>query len=183
MKQCGLASAWQFLGGGRHLIPDMKANRCLHAQYRIPIPRSLHTATAVARAIRTAITLRAISSGTKQSPGLHRIFGTAAVFRIMYGGMIASLLDCHGAASAAAFSCQKEGRHVDDSPQPIRFVTASLKVDFRRPTPFGIELVIKGRLRSLEGRKAWIDLILSAGDVTCAVGDMLAIRLQDHARR
>jgi len=104
---------------------------------------------------------------------------TGGVPNHVYGGMIVSLLDCHGAASAAAFACQKDARHVGDCSQPIRFVTASLKVDFRQPTPLGIELVIKGRLRSLEGRKAWIDLTLSAAEVTCAVGEMLAIRLPD----
>lgn len=97
----------------------------------------------------------------------------------VYGGMIASLLDCHGAASAAAFACQKEGRQVGEGSQPIRFVTASLKVEFEQPTPLGVELVIKGRLRSLEGRKAWIDLVLTAGGLTCAVAEMLAIRLRD----
>lgn len=99
----------------------------------------------------------------------------------VYGGMIASLLDCHGAASAsaAAFACQKEGRNIGDGTESIRFVTASLKVDFKRPTPLGVELIVKGTLRSLEGRKAWIDLVLTAGELTCATGEMLAIRLPD----
>jgi acyl-coenzyme A thioesterase PaaI-like protein len=104
---------------------------------------------------------------------------TGGVPNHVYGGMIVSLLDCHGAASAAAFSGQKDDRYADDRSQAIRFVTASLKVDFRQPTPLGIELLIKGRLRSLEGRKAWIDLTLIASEVTCAVGEMLAIRLPD----
>lgn len=99
----------------------------------------------------------------------------------VYGGMIASLLDCHGAASAAAFAYQKDGRQTGEGSTPIRFVTASLKVDFKQPTPLRAELVIKGRLRSLEGRKAWIDLVLMAGEQTCATGEMLAIRLQDQA--
>ena len=99
----------------------------------------------------------------------------------VYGGMIASLLDCHGTASAAAYAYQKEGRQPGDGMEPIRFVTASLKVDFKRPTPLGVELVVKGMLRSLEGRKAWIDLVLTAGELTCATGEMLAIRLSERA--
>lgn len=47
-------------------------------------------------------------------------------------------------------------REIGEGPQPIRFVTASLKVDFKQPTPLGVELVVTGKLRSLEGRKAWI---------------------------
>ncbi|GAD24543.1 hypothetical protein AVS7_04303 [Acidovorax sp. MR-S7] len=98
----------------------------------------------------------------------------------VYGGMIASLLDCHGTASAAAFAYQAEGRQAGDGREAIRFVTASLKVDFKKPTPLGVELVVKGVLRSLEARKAWIDLTLTAGQQTCAVGEMLAIRLPDQ---
>lgn len=97
----------------------------------------------------------------------------------VYGGLIASLLDCHGAASAAAFAHRAEGREMDAAGEPIRFVTASLKVDFRRPTPMGCELVIQGRLRSLEGRKVWVDLSLSAAGEVCASAAMLAIRLKD----
>lgn len=97
----------------------------------------------------------------------------------IYGGMIASLLDCHGTASAAAFACQQDRRQMGDGSPPARFVTASLKVDFKRPTPLGVELVVKGALRSLEGRKAWVDLSLTAHGTVCAVGEMLAIRLHD----
>lgn len=97
----------------------------------------------------------------------------------VYGGLIASLLDCHGAASAAAYTWREMNLDVDAGDTPVRFVTASLKVDFRAPTPMGVELTIRGRLRSMEGRKAWIDLTLSAGDRVCASGEMLAIRLKE----
>lgn len=98
----------------------------------------------------------------------------------VYGGMIASLIDCHGTASAAAFGYRHDGRTMGDALAAIRFVTASLKVDFKRPTPIGVELVVTGRLKSIEGRKAWIDLSLTALEQTCAVGEMLAIRLPDR---
>lgn len=92
----------------------------------------------------------------------------------VYGGLIASLLDCHGAASAAAFACRDRGRTMGDAGPAIRFVTASLKVDFKRPTPLG-ELVVKGRLVAMAGRKATIALALLAGDDLCASGDMIAV--------
>ncbi|TAH47323.1 MAG: PaaI family thioesterase [Betaproteobacteria bacterium] len=96
----------------------------------------------------------------------------------VYGGLIASLFDCHGAASAAAFTCRALNREMGSAGEPIRHVTASLKVDFRRPTPMGTELTIKGRLRSMEGRKVWVDLTLFAHGEVCATGEMLAIRFQ-----
>lgn len=93
----------------------------------------------------------------------------------VFGGMIAPLLDCHGTASAAAFAYRQRGREMGDGGPAIRFVTASLKVEYRRPTPLGIELVIRGRLASLEGRKAVVALSLSAEHEVCAEGEMLAV--------
>jgi acyl-coenzyme A thioesterase PaaI-like protein len=92
--------------------------------------------------------------------------------------MVASLLDCHGTASAAAFAYRAAGRAMDDGGEFMRFVTASLKVDFLRPTPIGVELLIKGRLRGIEGRKVQVSLLLSAGDEPRAQAEMLAVQFR-----
>lgn len=97
----------------------------------------------------------------------------------VYGGMIASLLDCHGTASAAAFAHRARNREMGDGGEPLRFVTASLKVDFLRPTPIGVELVVKGKLHSVEGRKVRVSMTLSAEGVTCATAEMLALSLKE----
>lgn len=97
----------------------------------------------------------------------------------VFGGMVASLMDCHGTASAAAFAYRAAGREMGDSGEFMRFVTASLKVDFLRPTPIGVELVIRGRLRAVEGRKVQLSLSLSVAGETCATGEMLAVRFRD----
>ena len=39
-----------------------------------------------------------------------------------------------------------------DADEDIRYVTASLTVDFRRPTPIGVELEITGRLKARDGQ-------------------------------
>jgi len=96
----------------------------------------------------------------------------------VYGGLIASILDCHGTGTAAAFICQEENISLQEI-IPVRCVTASLKVDFKAPTPMGIELELKGKLRSIEGRKVWIDMTLSANHIICATAELLAIRLKE----
>jgi acyl-coenzyme A thioesterase PaaI-like protein len=96
----------------------------------------------------------------------------------VYGGLIASLLDCHGTGSAAAFICQAENIPME-LPVPVRCVTASLKVDFKAMTPMGVELELRGKLRSIEGRKVWVDMSLTANGTLCATAEMLAIRLKD----
>lgn len=99
----------------------------------------------------------------------------------VYGGMIASLLDCHGTASAAAFAYRDQGREMGDALPAIRFVTASLKIDFLKPVPLGVELEVRGVLRSIEGRKAVLALTLNAGEQLCATGEMLAIQYRAKA--
>jgi acyl-coenzyme A thioesterase PaaI-like protein len=90
---------------------------------------------------------------------------------ILYGGMIASLLDCHGAATAAAAKARESGEMVG------RFVTASLSIDFVKPTPLGIELEIRGKVLDLSGRKVTVDLKLYAGATLCVTGRVLMVQL------
>lgn len=98
----------------------------------------------------------------------------------IYGGMIASLMDCHGTASAAAFACRERGEALEKASDPPRFVTASLQVDFKRPTPQGVELLVRSELLQVQGRKVRVALSLLAGDQVCATGEMLAIELLDR---
>jgi len=51
-----------------------------------------------------------------------------AVSGHVYGGLLASLIDCHGTGTAAAAGYRAEGRAMDTEPS-LRFVTASLHVD------------------------------------------------------
>ena len=95
-----------------------------------------------------------------------------------YGGMVASLIDCHGTASAAAFAYRAQDREMGDE-NPIRFVTASLKVDYLRPTPVDEEVIVDGTLISIEGRKVQLALALRVGSTVCARGEMLAVQFRD----
>lgn len=95
-----------------------------------------------------------------------------------YGGIVASLLDCHGIAAAAAFFHQAQGKTLDSGEPLPRFVTGSLKVDYKRPTPLAVEIRLRATLRSLEGRKVWVDLALLAGDEVCATGELMAVQLK-----
>ncbi|MTG99304.1 MULTISPECIES: PaaI family thioesterase [Myroides] len=97
----------------------------------------------------------------------------------VYGGLIASLLDCHGTASAAAFACVAEGISLEQAQIPVRCVTGNLNVNFKAMTPQGKELVIMGKLKHIEGRKITVEMTLSADNVVCATGEILAIKLRE----
>ena len=102
-----------------------------------------------------------------------------AVPGYVYGGLIASLIDCHGTGTAAAAAYRAEGRAMDTDP-PLRFVTASLKVDYLRPTPLGSLLEVRGRVRDVAGRKVVVEATLSAGGAVCARGEVVAVRMPEH---
>jgi acyl-coenzyme A thioesterase PaaI-like protein len=96
----------------------------------------------------------------------------------VYGGLVASLLDCHGTGSASAAALREEGREIGDGESP-RFVTAALHVDFLKPTPLGPELEVRGRITEIKGRKVVVEETLSADGVVTARGQVVAVRIRD----
>ena len=97
----------------------------------------------------------------------------------VYGGLIASLIDCHGTGMAAAATYRAEGREMHTEPA-LRFVTASLHVDYLRPTPIGVPLEIRGSVKEIKGRKVVVSATLSAEGEICARGEVVAVQMPEH---
>ena len=93
----------------------------------------------------------------------------------VYGGLIASLIDCHGTGSAAIALHQKNGNEIGDGSEPPRFVTASLKVDFLKPTPHGVMLQAIGTVEEIHPKKFRVDVEVFAEGVCCAKGEVVAV--------
>ncbi len=90
----------------------------------------------------------------------------------VYGGLLASLIDCHGTGSASAAAGRAKPEEA-----PIRFVTASLHVDYLRPTPIDAELEVRGRIKELKAKKVVVSATVSAGGEVCARGEVVAVRM------
>jgi acyl-coenzyme A thioesterase PaaI-like protein len=105
-----------------------------------------------------------------------------AIPGFVYGGLIASLIDCHCTGTAAAASYRAEGRTMDTEP-PHRFVTASLHVDYLRPTPIDGPLIIRAQVKELKGRKVSMTATLSAGAAVCARGEVVAVQMPESFAR
>jgi acyl-coenzyme A thioesterase PaaI-like protein len=97
----------------------------------------------------------------------------------VYGGLIASLIDCHGTGTAAAAAYRAAEREMGTDP-PFRFVTACLKVDYARPTPLGVPLEIRGRVKEITARKVVVYATLSANGQVCASGEVVAVQMPEH---
>ena len=97
----------------------------------------------------------------------------------VYGGLIASLIDCHGTGTASAAAYRAEGREMGTEPA-LRYVTASIHVDYLRPTPMGVELEVRGSVKELKGRKVVVTATVSAEGEICARGEVVAVLMPEH---
>ncbi len=97
----------------------------------------------------------------------------------VYGGLIASLVDCHGTGTAAAASYREAGREPGTEPA-FRFVTASINVRYLRPTPMGVPLEVRGRVEEIKGRKVVVSAKVSAAGEVCATGEVVAVQMPEH---
>jgi acyl-coenzyme A thioesterase PaaI-like protein len=104
-----------------------------------------------------------------------------AVPGFVYGGLIASLVDCHAMGTAAAAVERAAGREIGGGPAP-RFVTASLHVDFLAPTPHGPVLELVGRPVEPGGRKVIVEVELGAAGVVTARGRVVAVAMPETMR-
>ena len=95
----------------------------------------------------------------------------------VYGGMIASIIDCHAAGTAAAAKARETGEPVS------RFVTASLRVDYLKPTPQGVELEVRGTIVEIKSRKVIVEVSLRADEVLCATGTVVMVQLPESLKK
>jgi len=97
---------------------------------------------------------------------------------LAYGGLIASLIDCHSTGTAAAAMYRQEGRSLDTLPA-FRFVTGSLRVEFLKPTPIDGPIEIRGRVKEIKGRKVIVETTVMAGGITTARGVVVAVQMPE----
>lgn len=110
----------------------------------------------------------------KYTPKPHQCAGLTTVLN---GGVIASLIDCHSVGSAMADAYLRENREIGSLPK-IWYVTATLQVNYLKPTPISNEVLLVARIDKSEGRKTWVNAELSSNGILCATGDVLAIRIE-----
>lgn len=95
---------------------------------------------------------------------------------VVYGGLLASLVDCHSIGTAVATLYDAQGRAPGTEPE-ITCVTASLQVDYLKPTPMGVKLELRARVEELNERKAIVRCSLRADAVETVRGRVVAVRV------
>jgi acyl-coenzyme A thioesterase PaaI-like protein len=102
-----------------------------------------------------------------------------AVPGYVYGGLIASLIDCHSTGTAAAAMYRSEGKQFTTESYP-RFVTGSLHVDYLKPTPIEGPLELRARVLEIKGRKVRVATDLSVQGQVCARGEVVAVMIPEE---
>lgn len=98
-----------------------------------------------------------------------------AIPGFVYGGLIASFVDCHGTGSASLALHRKNGFEPGSGEEPPRFVTASLHVDYVKPTPQGVVLKAIGVVEEIHPKKFKVTTEVYAGETLCATGEVIAV--------
>ncbi len=96
----------------------------------------------------------------------------------VYGGLLASLIDCHGTGTAAAAGYRAESRPMDSEPA-LRYLTASLHVEYLKPTPLGPVLEVRGKVKEVKGRKVVIEEWIVVNGETTVRGEVVAVQVPD----
>ena len=93
----------------------------------------------------------------------------------VYGGLLASLVDCHAMATAAAADLATSGEQAPATAP--RYVTAALRVDYLKPTPQGVELEIRSHVKEASEKKKVVTFTVGAGGVVTVSGEAVAVRM------
>ncbi len=92
------------------------------------------------------------------------------------GGIIATIIDCHSICTAIADAYRGENRELNSEPF-IWYVTASMKIDYHKPTPIAGSVTLRAGVEKREGKKTVISCGLFSDGVECARGEVLAVRV------
>ncbi len=104
-----------------------------------------------------------------------------AVPGYVYGGLIASIIDCHGIGTAIAEAYRSKHHEMGTEPL-LRYVTASLQVSYLHPTPLGVTLELIGSIKEIKGRKTIVNVTVSAEGEVTAKGEVTAVEMPESMR-
>ena len=95
---------------------------------------------------------------------------------VLYGGIIAAVIDCHSVCTAIADAYRAAGQ--DIGTEPHRWcVTASLRIDYLAPTPIDRPVELRARVREASGRKRVVECTMRSGGLEVARAEVVAVEV------
>ena len=97
------------------------------------------------------------------------------------GGIIATLLDCHGVCTAIVRAYERDGRAIGSAPE-IWCATAAMSIQFERPCPIDLPVTLHGREVATEDRFTTVECTLGSDGKVRARASVRAVRVPDSWR-
>jgi acyl-coenzyme A thioesterase PaaI-like protein len=97
------------------------------------------------------------------------------------GGIIATLLDCHGVCTALADGYGRAGQAIGSEPE-IWHATTTMQIHYLRPTAIDAEVVLLGRVTDVGDHGTTVECVLEAGGKARARAEVTSIRVPDSWR-
>jgi acyl-CoA thioesterase FadM len=99
----------------------------------------------------------------------------------LYGGTIASLIDCHSVGTAISNYYKQEGREMGTG-EEIWCVTGNLSVSYLAPTPIDQDVTLRASIEECGERKTIVTCRFFSGDTQTAEGRVIAVRVPNSWR-
>lgn len=96
---------------------------------------------------------------------------------ILYGGTIASVVDCHCIWTASAYAHRKAGIDMDGTLR-YPYVTGALSINYRKPVPIDHAIELRARVVEFGDRKAVVTCTVTCKGDTCADAQLIAVRMR-----
>jgi acyl-coenzyme A thioesterase PaaI-like protein len=96
----------------------------------------------------------------------------------VYGGTIASIVDCHAIWAALSVHCREAGHDLNSGPPPFAVVTAKLCVNFLKLASVAEPLELRARIIEYGERKLVVACSVRQGAVDCATAEVVTVRVK-----
>lgn len=100
---------------------------------------------------------------------------------LIYGGIVASVVDCHAIWTAMATLCREQAHDLAAGAPPFAFVTGRLSVNYLKAMSIEAALELRAHVIEQSERKSLVACeVLQDGEV-CATAEVLAVRVKGAA--
>lgn len=108
-------------------------------------------------------------------PQAHHCSGSP---RFLYGGISASLVDCHSVCTAIAHAYRQAGRKIGEG-EPIWYVTGEMNIKYLRPVWVEHAVTLLAEVISADDKQRRVHCTLYSNDKLCVTGDVLAVKVDN----
>lgn len=95
---------------------------------------------------------------------------------IVYGGYLASVIDCNSMWTAMTYASPADARPPDSTPEDA-YATAELNVEYDQLTPMSVPLEVTSEVVGDIGRSVSVETEIAADGTVTVTGDVTAVRM------